>query len=160
MNEHPNKTDHPGIYIPPPLIYAGLFLLAYLLQRMAPINAAFFYTTAASIAGVLMLLLALVILVTSLRQFVRSRNTLVTIKPATSLQTEGIYRFTRNPMYIGLATLYTALAFLLGNWWHFLLLPLLLLIVQEYIIKREERYLVRQFKDDYIYYRQRVRRWI
>ena len=58
----------------------------------------------------------------------------MTIRPARSLQTDGIYAWTRNPMYLGLLFLYSGLALLLGNGWTLLLIPFLMLFVQLYII--------------------------
>lgn len=63
-------------------------------------------------------------------------------------------------MYVGLSLLYLGIACIIGNWWNFFLFPLLLLIVQEYVIKREEKYLVRRFGEAYLDYRRKVRRWI
>jgi protein-S-isoprenylcysteine O-methyltransferase Ste14 len=156
----PAKKDHPGVYIPPPIIYALIFITGMLLQKLFPLNNAFFFSTTAKIAGIFFIIIAVLLLVNSLYRFIITRNTVVTIKPASSLQTTGIYSLTRNPMYIGLAAVYTALSFLLGNWWNFILLPLLIVIVQAYIIRREEKYLERTFGDAYIHYKKRVRRWL
>jgi protein-S-isoprenylcysteine O-methyltransferase Ste14 len=49
---------------------------------------------------------------------------------------------------------------LIGNWWNIILFPLLLLIIQEYIIKREEKYLALEFGQQYEEYRRNVRRWL
>ena len=155
-----NKPDNPGVYIPPPLIYAATFMIAVFLQKKIPVDDSFFKLFVAKVAGIIFLLVSLPLLVTSLRQFIRSRNTLVTIMPAASLQTNGIYYRTRNPMYLGLAAVYLGLGFIIGNWWNFILFPLLLFIVQEYIIKREEKYLYRRFGQEYLNYKLSVRRWI
>jgi Putative protein-S-isoprenylcysteine methyltransferase len=95
-----------------------------------------------------------------LRQFFQSKNTLILIKPASSLQTNGIYRISRNPMYVGLGIIYLGLTCFFGNWWNIILLPLLFLIIQEFIIKREERYLGLEFGQQYEEYKKKVRRWL
>ncbi len=154
-----NRKDHPGVYIPPPLIYVVIFLTALLMQKIIPINNFWFHQRITKITGVVFLIIALFFLVRSLRQFVQSKNTVVTVKPASSLQTNGVYRITRNPMYLGLAIVYLCITCFIGNWWNIILLPLLLLIVQEYIIKREEKYLVRRFGQEYMVYKSKVRRW-
>lgn len=155
----PSK-DHPGIYLPPPVIYITTFLAAILLQRWLPVINAFFHTAASNILGWVVVTGGLVFLSPALRQFFRTSNTLVTIKPANTLQTTGIYSMSRNPMYVGLTFLYAGLSFLSGNWWNFILLPFLILLVQEYVIKREEEYLVRRFGQVYLDYRSKVRRWL
>jgi protein-S-isoprenylcysteine O-methyltransferase Ste14 len=63
-------------------------------------------------------------------------------------------------MYIGLAIVYLWISCIAGNWWNFILFPLLLLTVQEYIIKREEKYLLHAFGEEYINYKHKVRRWL
>lgn len=156
-----SKRDHPGVYIPPPLIYVAVFLIALILQFRLPLSESLFHYTGTKIVGVIVMLVAIVFfLFRSLRQFFRSNNTVVTMLPAHSLQTTGIYSVTRNPMYVGLSLLYLGIACIIGNWWNFFLFPLLLLIVQEYVIKREEKYLVRRFGEAYLDYRRKVRRWI
>lgn len=154
------KNDHPGVYAPPPIIYALVFIAGIFLQKLFPLNNGFFFSATAKIAGIIFIIIALLFLVNSLGRFIKSKNTLVTIRPAASLQTTGIYSITRNPMYIGLICVYIALSFLTGNWWNFMLLPLLITIVQTYIIYREEKYLERAFGDAYISYKNRVRRWL
>jgi len=155
-----NKKDNPGVYIPPPLIYVAIFFAAVFIQKLVPISKDYFYTTSSTIIGVVILIASLFFNLPSLLQFIKTKNTLITVKPANSLQTKGIYSISRNPMYVSLVFVYTGLSFLTGNWWNLILLPLLLLIVQEYIIKREEKYLERRFGQEYLNYKSKVKRWI
>ena len=155
-----NKEDSPGVYIPPPLIYVLVFLSAIFIQKRISIDNWIFHLQITKIAGVLFLVISLLFLITSLRQFYISKNTLVLIKPASSLQFNGIYSITRNPMYVGLALIYLGISCFVGNWWNIILFPLLLLIVQVYIIKSEEKYLLRKFEKEYVVYKTKVRRWL
>jgi protein-S-isoprenylcysteine O-methyltransferase Ste14 len=104
--------------------------------------------------------IALLFLLPALIKFAQTRNTLVTIKPANSLQTKGIYSLTRNPMYTGLLILYAGIGMLKGNWWTFIFIPIIILIIQSYVIRGEENYLQRAFVEKYNSYRKKVRRWI
>ncbi|HZX75435.1 MAG TPA: isoprenylcysteine carboxylmethyltransferase family protein [Cyclobacteriaceae bacterium] len=160
MNSQINKSKGPGVYIPPPLFYVLIFIASVLIQKQIPISDTLFYLVITKVLGVIFLILALFFLVRSLRQFFLTKNTLILIKPATSLQTNGIYGITRNPMYVGLAIVYLGITCFIGNWWNIILFPLLLLIVQEYIIKREEKYLELEFGLDYEEYKKKVRRWL
>lgn len=155
-----NKEDSPGVYIPPPLIYVLVFLSAIFIQKRISIDNWIFHLQITKIAGVLFLVISLLFLITSLRQFYISKNTLVLIKPASSLQFNGIYSITRNPMYVGLALIYLGISCFVGNWWNIILFPLLLVIVQVYIIKSEEKYLLRKFEKEYVVYKTKVRRWL
>src|SRR5712675_1205342 len=76
-----NKKDNPGVYIPPPLFYVLTFLAAVFIQKQIPIADSLFHQQLTKIAGAFFLIIALFFLVKSLRQFVQTRNTLVTIKP-------------------------------------------------------------------------------
>lgn len=155
-----NSKDNPRVYIPPPIIYAIIFIAAIFIQKRMPINDSFFHKQLTKIGGMLLFIIALFFLLRSLKQFFQSKNTIVTILPANSLQTNGIYAVTRNPMYVGLAIVYLGLSCFLGNWWNIVLFPLLLIVVQEYIIKREEKYLHRRFGQEFQDYKDQVRRWL
>ncbi|MEP6748930.1 MAG: isoprenylcysteine carboxylmethyltransferase family protein [Bacteroidota bacterium] len=155
-----NKKDSPGVYTPPPLIYVVTFLAALLVQKFIPIDASLIGTKLTKITGIIFFMIAVFFLFRSLRQFFYSKNTLILIKPAFSLQTGGIYNITRNPMYVGLAFIYLGVSCFIGNWWNIILFPLLLVIVQERIIKCEEKYLERRFGTEYISYKTKVRRWL
>ena len=160
MSKAFDKTKGPGVYIPPPLIYALTFIAAIFLQKSVPIPENVFHTAATKIIGIFFIVTALLFLFKSLRQFFRTKNTVILIKPATSLQTTGIYSITRNPMYVGLALVYLGITGFIGNWWNTILFPLLLLIVQQYIIKPEENYLKHEFGQEYEKYKKAVRRWL
>ena len=160
MNNQFDKSKGPGIYIPPPLFYVLAFIAALFIQKHIPISDTLFHSFAIKVVGVFLLIAALFFLVRSLRQFFLTKNTIVLIRPASSLQTTGVYRITRNPMYVGLAIVYFGITCFIGNWWNIILSPLLFLIVQEYIIKREEKYLELEFGQEYESYKKTVRRWL
>lgn len=155
-----NNQNHPGVYVPPPLIYVAFFLLSLFMQRVLPLPVAWFHTRTARIAGILFIVLYLSFFIAALSRFFLSKNTLITIRPARSLETSGVYSVTRNPMYLSLVFLYSGLGIFLGNWWTFLLLAFLIAVVQSYVIQKEEQYLRRAFGSDYDRYRKKVRRWI
>jgi len=73
---------------------------------------------------------------------------------------QGPYRFTRNPMYVGLAALYAGVTLLVNSLWPLLLLPVVLVVIRWRVIAREEAYLERKFGDVYRTYTTRVRRWL
>jgi protein-S-isoprenylcysteine O-methyltransferase Ste14 len=154
------RKEHPGIVIPPPLIYVACFLLSIGTQKLMPMNKTVLNSNFAIVVGMLFILLYLLTAGWAIRQFVKTKNTVVTIKPAKSLETSGIYGHSRNPMYLGLLFLYLGLALLIGNWWTILFTPLLITVLQLYVIKREEDYLSRAFGEQYFSYTRSVRRWI
>lgn len=155
-----DKSKGPGVYIPPPLFYVLIFIAAVLIQQIIPIADKLFQLLTVKVVGIMFLLIAFFFLFRSLRQFFLSKNTVILIKPAAALQTTGVYGISRNPMYIGLTIVYLGITCFIGNWWNIILSPLLFLIVQEYVIKREEKYLVLEFGQQYEDYRMTVRRWL
>ena len=78
----------------------------------------------------------------------------------TQLVTSGVYRYTRNPMYLGMACLLLAWAVYLQNPLALLGVPLFMAYITQFQIKPEERMLVKLFGDAFIRYRQQVRRWL
>jgi protein-S-isoprenylcysteine O-methyltransferase Ste14 len=160
VNERMDLSKGPRVYVPPPLLYVAAFHLAVYLQHLRPLPAARAGGIAVRAAGILFFAAAAFFQFRSLTQFFRTKNTVVTIRPAHSLQTDGIYRISRNPMYVGLALIYLGVACFAGNLWTLLLFPVLLIVVQEFVIKREERYLDAAFGNEYAEYKRRTRRWL
>jgi len=72
----------------------------------------------------------------------------------------GVYRFTRNPMYLGVGLLQAGLGVALANTWAVLLGPVTWAVIQRIAIRHEEAYLERKFGAAYTDYRRAVRRWI
>ena len=153
-----NLQDHAGVFIPPPLLYVIVFLASLPLQLFWPVQ--MFPVEVGRAAAVVCIVLWVALSVWSIRTFWRAGTSIVPVKPSTSLVAHGPFRFTRNPMYVALALLYLGAAFLLNTPWPLLLFPILLILVQTYVIAREERYLERKFGDEYLQYKSRVRRWL
>lgn len=98
----------------------------------------------------------------ALAQFLRARTTINPLKPesASALVTAGPYRFTRNPMYLGLTVLLIAWAVYLASLAALGLVPLFVLYIDRFQIAPEERVLAARFGAVYEDYRSRVRRWL
>ena len=77
-----------------------------------------------------------------------------------SLVIRGIYRYSRNPMYVGFLLLLAALGFYLMSAAALALLPLFVWYMNRFQIAPEERYLLQKFGDDYQAYTRQVRRWL
>lgn len=155
-----SKKDNPGVYPPPPLFYVIIFFLSILLQNYFPITKIIFERVFIKTFSPICIGIGVLFLLPALVSFFKSKNTLITIKPATSLQTTGIYKISRNPMYIGLLFIYVGIAIIKGNWWTFILIPFVLYIVTRFVIINEEKYLERAFGQEYLNYKIKVRRWL
>ncbi|MEO9530584.1 isoprenylcysteine carboxylmethyltransferase family protein [Roseibium sp.] len=98
----------------------------------------------------------------AVRAFVKKKTTFNPMAPdrATTLVSGGIYRFSRNPMYLGLACLLMALALCLGTLTAVVIVPGFVWYMTEFQIRPEEDSLRKRFGDAYDDYRAQVRRWI
>lgn len=152
------RADSAGVRVPPPLIYiAGLLVGAALEQVVATPDLPGVWALLAAVVGIV---LAVLLDGGAMRRFLRSRTAMEPWKPSSALVTTGPYRFTRNPMYLGMAVLYLGIALTFGLLWSVALLPVVLVVVDRYVIAREERYLTRRFGESYLQYREQVRRWL
>jgi protein-S-isoprenylcysteine O-methyltransferase Ste14 len=106
--------------------------------------------------------LALLMDLVSLFQFFRVRTTPNPLSPerASELVTKGMYRFSRNPMYVGLFFWLLGWGLYLGNFVAFLVLPAFVYVLTEMQIKPEEVLLEKKFGQAYLDYMKRVRRWL
>lgn len=94
--------------------------------------------------------------------FRRAQTTVNPIKPqaASSLVTTGIYRFSRNPMYLGILLGLAGVAAFLANAATLIFLPAFIMYMNRFQITPEERVLSAMFGPDFTAYRQRVRKWM
>ena len=152
------SSDTSGIRVPPPVYYVAGFLVGVAFELVFPTSwpSPAFRVAAALIAGGAWLALdgAATVL------FRRAGTSMIPMNPTTALVTSGPYRLTRNPMYVGMAFLYIAVVFAFGVMWALVFLPVVIVIVDRFVIAREEPYLERKFGQAYRDYKARVRRWL
>ena len=153
-----SERDTAGIPVPPPLVYLVPLAVSYVFSRLYPVR--LLPPVVADLAGGLLLALWLAVSIPAILTFRRARTSINPMVPSTALIVTGPFHFTRNPLYLGLAFGYSGVSILTQAWWGFVLLPLVLVVMQRTVIEREERYLERKFGQDYIRYKQRVRRWL
>ena len=150
--------DTAGVVIFPPILFSGTLaaalLLSYLLPAsVVPVQVALWSGAALFVVAFAMLRLA--------AQALRNHKTSINPKGATTtLVKTGIYRYTRNPIYLSFTLIYIAVLVMAHAWWGLLLLIPLLVVVQKGIIEREEQYLSRKFGEEYQNYQRNVRRWL
>ena len=154
----PNNLDHADVRIPPPLIYVAGFVLGLALERFLPVLV--LPKIPSRVAALLCIAVGVTIAAWSVGLFRREHTSFVPIKPTTTLVIYGPYRFTRNPMYLGLVCVYLGIALWFGIFWALILLPAVMALIRRYVIIREEQYLERKFGGEYLKYKADVRRWI
>ncbi|HET7263782.1 MAG TPA: isoprenylcysteine carboxylmethyltransferase family protein [bacterium] len=153
-----DRQDAVGLHCPAPAVFAGAFVLGLLLNRFAPPaplpSAARLIGWALVLAGIGAAGLPALI---TMRRAGTSPNP---ARPATAFVAAGPYRFTRHPMYLGMAVAYAGAALAANVVWALVLLPAAMAIIQRGAMMREEEYMARKFGEPYRAYMSRVRRWI
>ena len=153
-----DERDNPGFLVPPPLTYLLTLVLGLVLDRRSHVP-----LLPRGVARILgwPLLGGGVLLNGWFNLTMRRADTPIDPrKPVSKLTTEGPFRYTRNPAYLSLTMVYVGIALLRNALWAILLLPLVLFAIQRDQIEREERYLERTFGEEYLAYKERVRRWV
>jgi protein-S-isoprenylcysteine O-methyltransferase Ste14 len=110
--------------------------------------------------GALLVLGGLALMATFIGAFRRAETNVDPYKPSTAIVTDGPYGFTRNPGYLGMALVFSGIAFLAEAPWALVLLPPTMAVIDRGVIAREERYLEGKFGEEYLAYKPRVRRWL
>jgi protein-S-isoprenylcysteine O-methyltransferase Ste14 len=159
-----DEPDAMGLGLPPPpVVFLGPLILGLLLNRKVPVP--FLPRGFTRILGLPLIGGGVLAGGWTYRTMRRADTPIigepfVPGKPTSSLVTEGPFRYTRNPEYLGGAMVYAGIASLTNVLWVFLFLPVVLFMMQRTAIEREERYLERKFGEEYLDYKARVRRWI
>lgn len=158
--QQPDSTERgANVHIPPPLVYIGFILLGALLQyAIAPIP--FPDDTWIRIVGVIIVVAGLILIFSALATFRRTGQDPKPWTPSPELIVQGPYRWTRNPMYVGLSCILVGLGLALNNLWFSLLAAVALLVVHFIAVLPEEEYLKKKFGRSYEDYQRNVRRYL
>lgn len=146
--------DNPRVFVPPPLIFASLLALGLVMDR-DPIEFG-----ARLIIGMVVGLAGLGLIAAALGLFRTSKTRPEPWQPASTLVSGGVYRFTRNPMYLGMTLLCLGIATAFSSLLGIIGALIAAIIIDRTVIRREEAYLLRRFGEDYIGYRKGVRKWL
>ena len=114
------------------------------------------------IFGSFMIINGLIIILSAIILFKKYQTTITPLNPsnATKLITDGIYKLSRNPMYLGLLLMLLGISIILNPIGGFFLIPLFILYLNLFQIIPEENAMVDLFKDEFLEYKKNVRRWI
>lgn len=146
--------DNPRVFVPPPLIFASLLALGLAMDR-DPIE-----FRALLVIGMAAGLTGLGLIAAALGVFRAGKTRPEPWQPASTLISGGVYRFTRNPMYLGMTMLCLGIATAFSSLLGLAGAIMAAILIDRTVIPREEAYLLRRFGDDYASYRRAVRRWL
>ena len=152
----------PGVPVPPPVLFIAAYVLAWILDRHVmhawpslDANTA----RGLTLIGWAVVLGGLALAIWGRMTFLRRGTTVMLIRDASVLVTEGPYRFSRNPMYTGIIVACIGGAAILKSLWPLATVALAAITLYRWVIRSEERYLTAEFGDQYREYQRHVGRW-
>ena len=160
MDEVQNKQGGARVAVPPPLVFLGALIAGVLVDRFVvpwsyPGGIGVRIGVAAIAIGG-----ALAIVLPAVRLFRKTHQDPKPWQPTPELVFDGPYRFTRNPMYVGMTLLTIGLGAGIGTLWTVPLSLAALGAVHLLAVRPEERYLAAKFGEPYLQYKARVRRYL
>ena len=154
-----DTADTANVIIRPPIAWALAVLAGLTLQWVVslPFMPA---SVPAGWVGGMVFVLALALFAWAIATMTRAGSNVPTNLPTTTIVETGPYRFTRNPIYLGMFLGLVGLAIAFDSLWLLVMLVPFTLAIRYGVVAREEAYLERKFGDAYRQYRARVRRWL
>jgi len=147
--------------IPPPIVALIGILLIFLSKDYILIL--YLHPHLQNTLSILFLIIGFMIIFSATKEFKKSETTVNPMKPetSTSLVTSGIFKYTRNPMYVGLTSILLASCFYFSSLLGIIVyVPLFILYITVFQIIPEEETMKGLFNDEYLDYCSKVRRWI
>ena len=151
------QTDHPAINrnIHPPILALIFIGFAILLGWLIPIPLPAFVER----IGLGLILIGIVLAFGAFNEFRKAHTTLDPHGSVKALVTQGIYQFTRNPIYLGFLLMVIGFPLNSGSYSGLVVAPFFMVTMNRLVIEKEEAYLEKKFGEAYTGYRSRVRRW-
>ena len=161
VGQQVNGSGTAGVVGRPILLFPAAVLVGLVLDRLLPLALAVpGIDLVPWIIGGSLILIGLALFDAGVRSFSRAATPLPTNQPARVLVTTGIYRWTRNPIYLGFFLAYAGIGLATRSPWILILTLPLAITIRSGVVAREEAYLERRFGNAYRDYKTRVRRWL
>jgi protein-S-isoprenylcysteine O-methyltransferase Ste14 len=152
------STDRAGVVILPPVLMAAAFAVVLVLNHFWPLPIGM--RVMSVVVGAVLSLLGIGSAAWGRVTLVKGGTNVNPLKPTTAIVSAGPFRFTRNPLYVGVLSLFAGLSFIVGTWWGLIVLFPVFLILHFGVVLREERYLESKFGERYLAYQRTVRRYL
>jgi len=148
----------PGVRIPPPLLAVAAIAGAWGIDRLVPLPIA--ADERLWWPGIAVVALAFLLALVALAQFRIARTHVEPWRPTSVIIRSGMFRYSRNPIYLAFCIAALGAGLMIGSWWGVAAAPLLGWLLRRFAIRREEAYLEAKFGEPYLEYKRAVRRWI
>ncbi len=157
MKEQINN-DNPGVQVPPPVIFLGFGLLGLSINYLKPLTI---------IGPSWLIYLGVFILIGSffgfgymINFYKKNETEIVPSKTTSKIITSGLYRYSRNPVYLISCGGPIGLGLIFMTYWSLFAFIPALVVVYYTAVKKEEQYLEKKFGQEYLDYKKKVRRWL
>jgi protein-S-isoprenylcysteine O-methyltransferase Ste14 len=155
-----NFKDSAAVRIPPPVFFFVCLGCGLLLEYFFPTHLINISPIPRIIVGCIFILISFCFAASAFFVLIKNKTTFNAAKSTSKIVTDGIYRFSRNPLYLSLLLLLSGIAVLKLSLWILLAIPILYVLILFKAVKLEERYLSQKFGEEYLNYSAKVRRWI
>jgi protein-S-isoprenylcysteine O-methyltransferase Ste14 len=140
------QRDHAGVRFPPPLVFVVALLGASIADRVSPWPLTGVPGMPLRIAAALLIIAAALLATSAVLAFRRAHTTVLpALRPTTAIVERGPYRFSRNPMYLSMAIMHVGIALVMNSTYALFALPVVIAVIDVFVIRREERYLSAKF---------------
>ncbi len=157
--QHDGNEGHSGIRVIPPFILVPALLIALVLDWIWPSRVGL-PDALRWLIGFCLLVSPFLFLPSIVAAFRRAQTGFDVRQVPQSLVTEGLYRYSRNPIYVLLIAFTAGVGLIINNPWIFLTLVPAIAFLHVAVVLPEEAVLENRFGQDYLDYKRRVRRWI
>ena len=146
------------VKIPPPILVLILITSNYFSQNQVETM----YLPYKLSISILILLVGIIILINPVFKFIKSKTTVNPVKftKVSKLVTNGIFKYSRNPMYLGMIFVIISTSIFYLNYYSIITPFIFYFWINRFQIKREEIFLAKKFGKEYLSYKSKTRRWI
>ena len=153
-----DDSKGPAVRFPPLLIFLTVVLGSIAVDAFVPFSLG--GAPALKYAGTALVLAGFMVIGVAAASFHRAGTHLEPWKPTARIVSHGIFRYSRNPIYVAFCLLQVGTGLWLDNGWTVVTFPVSAALLFRVAIKREEAYLEHKFGKEYLDYKQAVRRWL
>lgn len=153
-----NDKSGASVKFPPPLVFLILMLAAYGVHHFWPMRLG--SLSEFKYIGVVVIILGICIVILARRSFKRAETSIEPWRPTTKIVSTGIFSYSRNPIYVAFCFISIGIGAFFNSIWILLSFIPSAVIIYYIAIKKEEAYLEEKFGEEYVYYKNKVRRWL
>lgn len=161
-NRDRNRHAIPNVLAPAPVIYAGGLVVGWLAEKVVPSHKVYGPPKSnrrTRAIGTGLIGAGLAIGGWAAKTMVMHNTSPDPHHPASELVVTGPFQYSRNPIYLGMTAMYLGICYRWGLTWSSRLLPVVLTVMRQGVIEREEDYLASRFGEEYRAYQGSVGRW-